>query len=48
MQRLAIVGGGAAGAAVICELLRQAGAGYTAERSLTWFVGHHLPGRGVA
>jgi uncharacterized NAD(P)/FAD-binding protein YdhS len=49
MQRVAIVGGGAAGAAVICELLRQAaGAGPAVERSLTWFVGHHLPGRGVA
>lgn len=49
MQRIAIVGGGAAGAAVVCELLRQAAASDTrVARALTWFVGHHLPGRGVA
>ncbi|HTA66330.1 MAG TPA: FAD/NAD(P)-binding protein [Xanthomonadaceae bacterium] len=43
MQRIAVIGGGAAGAAVVAEFLRRAG-----DLELFWFVGQHRPGRGVA
>jgi len=46
MERIAIIGGGAAGAAVVGEFLRRSDVG---ELSLTWFVGRtSTPGRGVA
>jgi uncharacterized NAD(P)/FAD-binding protein YdhS len=48
MQRIAIVGGGAAGAAVVGELLRNTPRVDAGSRTLTWFVGDRLPGRGVA
>ena len=42
-RRIGIIGGGAAGAAIVGELLRN-GRGL----ALTWIVGHGAPGRGVA
>jgi uncharacterized NAD(P)/FAD-binding protein YdhS len=49
MQRIAIIGGGAAGSAVVAELLRSA-ADFddTPGCALTWVVGDRAPGRGVA
>lgn len=49
MQRIAIIGGGAAGAAVVAQFLRNA-ADYDHSRgcALTWIVGDRAPGRGVA
>ncbi|HEX6833351.1 MAG TPA: FAD/NAD(P)-binding protein, partial [Rudaea sp.] len=44
MQRIAIIGGGAAGAALVGEFLRRASHGV----ALTWLVGRRAPGRGVA
>jgi uncharacterized NAD(P)/FAD-binding protein YdhS len=43
MQRIAIVGGGAAGGAVVGEFLRRG-----SDVELTWLVGSCAPGRGVA
>jgi len=43
MQRIAVIGGGAAGAAVVAEFLRSSN-----ELELFWLVGQHVPGRGVA
>ncbi|MDR3386020.1 MAG: FAD/NAD(P)-binding protein [Rudaea sp.] len=45
MQRIAIIGGGAAGAATVGEFLRGGGSNPVA---LTWVVGRRAPGRGVA
>jgi uncharacterized NAD(P)/FAD-binding protein YdhS len=46
MERIAIIGGGAAGAAVVGEFLRRSDSG---ELSLTWFTGRaSAPGRGAA
>lgn len=49
MQRIAIIGGGAAGAAVVAQFLRSA-ADYDYSRgcALSWIVGDRAPGRGVA
>jgi len=44
MQRIAVIGGGAAGASVVGEFLRHA-----TELDLAWLVGRHAaPGRGIA
>ena len=43
MPRIAIIGGGAAGAAVVGEFLRRG-----SDVELSWFVGQETPGRGVA
>ncbi|HEY2344393.1 MAG TPA: FAD/NAD(P)-binding protein [Xanthomonadaceae bacterium] len=43
MRRIAVIGGGAAGATVVAELLRRDGG-----MELLWFTGQHRPGRGVA
>jgi len=49
MQRIALIGGGAAGSAVAAELLRQAaGSDRRPACALTWIVGDRAPGRGVA
>ncbi|MBO9664660.1 FAD/NAD(P)-binding protein [Dokdonella sp.] len=49
MPRIAIIGGGAAGAAVVAQFLRDAaGEERCADRALTWIVGDRAPGRGVA
>ena len=45
MQRLIVIGGGAAGSAVVGEFLRR---GQPGELDLTWLVGRQAPGRGVA
>jgi uncharacterized NAD(P)/FAD-binding protein YdhS len=46
MQRIAVIGGGAAGAAVVGEFLRQ---GSYEGLALTWLVGRvSAPGRGIA
>ena len=45
MQRLIVIGGGAAGSAVVGEFLRR---GQPGEFELTWLVGRQAPGRGVA
>lgn len=45
MQRIIVVGGGAAGSAVVGEFLRRGRAG---ESELVWLVGPHAPGRGIA
>ena len=45
MQRLIVIGGGAAGCAVVGEFLRR---GQPGELELTWLVGRQAPGRGVA
>jgi uncharacterized NAD(P)/FAD-binding protein YdhS len=45
MQRLIVIGGGAAGSAVVGEFLRR---GQPGEIDLTWLVGQQAPGRGVA
>ena len=45
MQRLIVIGGGAAGSAVVGEFLRR---GQPGEYDLTWLVGRQAPGRGVA
>jgi len=45
MQRLIVIGGGAAGSAVVGEFLRR---GQPGEFDLTWLVGRQAPGRGVA
>jgi uncharacterized NAD(P)/FAD-binding protein YdhS len=43
MRKIAVIGGGAAGAAVVAEFLRSAN-----HLELFWLVGQHVPGRGVA
>jgi len=43
MQRIAIIGGGAAGAAVVGEFLRRG-----SDLELVWLAGRSPPGRGVA
>jgi uncharacterized NAD(P)/FAD-binding protein YdhS len=45
MQRLIVIGGGAAGSSVVGEFLRR---GQPGEFDLTWLVGRQAPGRGVA
>jgi uncharacterized NAD(P)/FAD-binding protein YdhS len=45
MQRITVIGGGAAGSAVVGEFLRRAQPG---EIELIWLVGPQAPGRGVA
>ncbi|MBN8886591.1 MAG: FAD/NAD(P)-binding protein [Rudaea sp.] len=45
MQRLIVIGGGAAGSAVVGEFLRR---GQPGDFDLTWLVGRQAPGRGVA
>ncbi len=45
MQRLIVIGGGAAGSAVVGEFLRR---GQPGELDLIWLVGRQAPGRGVA
>ncbi|MFT3791688.1 MAG: FAD/NAD(P)-binding protein [Rudaea sp.] len=45
MQRLIVIGGGAAGSAVVGEFLRR---GQPGEFDLIWLVGRQAPGRGVA
>jgi uncharacterized NAD(P)/FAD-binding protein YdhS len=49
MQRIAIIGGGAAGSAVVAQFLRNAADyDYSSGCALTWIVGERAPGRGVA
>jgi len=49
MQRIAIIGGGAAGSAVVARFLRDATSrDGGSECALTWIVGERAPGRGVA
>lgn len=49
MQRIAIIGGGAAGSAVVAQFLHNAADyDYTSGCALTWIVGDRAPGRGVA
>lgn len=43
MQRIAVIGGGAAGAALVAECLRHSG-----EIDIAWFVGRRSAGRGIA
>ena len=45
MQRIVVIGGGAAGSAVVGEFLRR---GRPGELDLVWLVGAHAPGRGIA
>jgi len=49
MQRIAIIGGGAAGSAVVAQFLRNAADyDYSSGCAVTWIVGERAPGRGVA
>jgi len=49
MQRIAIIGGGAAGSAVVAQFLQNAADyDYGSGCALTWIVGERAPGRGVA
>ncbi|HEY0178644.1 MAG TPA: FAD/NAD(P)-binding protein [Dokdonella sp.] len=48
MQRIAIIGGGAAGSAVVAQFLRGATDDDASGCALTWIVGERAPGRGVA
>ncbi|MEP7041738.1 MAG: FAD/NAD(P)-binding protein [Dokdonella sp.] len=49
MQRIAIIGGGAAGSAVVAQFLRNAADyDYSSGGAVTWIVGERAPGRGVA
>lgn len=49
MQRIAIIGGGAAGSAVVAQFLRNAtDYDYSRGCALAWIVGDRAPGRGVA
>lgn len=45
MQRIVVIGGGAAGSAVVGELLRP---GRPTEADIVWLVGQRAPGRGIA
>lgn len=45
MQRIVVIGGGAAGSAVVGELLRP---GRSADADIVWLVGQRAPGRGIA
>jgi uncharacterized NAD(P)/FAD-binding protein YdhS len=45
MQRIIVIGGGAAGSAVVGEFLRRSRSG---ELDLVWLVGRCAPGRGIA
>jgi uncharacterized NAD(P)/FAD-binding protein YdhS len=49
MQRIAIIGGGAAGSAVVAQFLRNAADyDYTTGCALSWIIGERAPGRGIA
>lgn len=50
MQRIAVIGGGAAGSAVVAHCLRDAARGdrHAPRNTLTWIVGDQAPGRGIA
>jgi uncharacterized NAD(P)/FAD-binding protein YdhS len=48
MRRIVVIGGGAAGAAFVARLLRDAPPGATSAFALDWFGGRHAPCRGVA
>jgi uncharacterized NAD(P)/FAD-binding protein YdhS len=47
-RRIAILGGGAAGAALVAQLLRGAPEDRADELAIDWICGPHAPGRGVA
>ncbi|MBA8888585.1 putative NAD(P)/FAD-binding protein YdhS [Dokdonella fugitiva] len=48
MRRIAVIGGGAAGSALVARLLRDAASHGAPAFALHWFGGRRAPGRGVA